>query len=125
MPAKLKYGNIGASGGKREGAGRKPNWFKVLCEKELKKDKAKAIRIIGEIARGEYEYDKPFNNDGEIIYGTTKPDPHEIIAAANFLRDSSFGKPAQDVQLKDMNGADISLILSMTEKTRKERGLDV
>lgn len=42
MPAKLKNGVIGASGGKREGAGRKPDAFKRWMKNLVHSPKARA-----------------------------------------------------------------------------------
>lgn len=109
MPAKLKHGVIGSMGGKREGAGRKPSWFKIACEEELKKDKHKAIKLIGRIARGEQTFEKVFNSDNGIVTAIIKPSASEIIDAAEFLRDSGFGKPVQALSGIDENGKNVPL----------------
>jgi len=116
----FKKGNPGGPGGPREGAGRKPNWFKKLCEQELAKDKAKGARLVGKISRNELEFERVFNHEGKVVRAKIGGTAAEIIAANEFLRDSSMGKPTQAIQHLDMDGVDL---LSLVRKAEEERGL--
>lgn len=120
MPRPFAKGNPGGPGGARPGSGRKANWFKELCEAELNKNKGEAVRLIGKIARGEAEFDKVFCSEGRVIKAPVAPAAGEIVAAAEFLRDSSFGKPTQAVEF---TGDTVVNLIDAIKAARSQRGL--
>lgn len=107
-------------GGARPGAGRKPSWFKELCEEEMQKNKAAGLRLVGKISRGEAEVEKIFSSEGRIIRAKTGPAPNDIIAANQFLRDSSVGKPVTAIEHTGEVGVDI---FDLIRRAEAERGL--
>lgn len=117
---KFEKGNKFGKGGARAGAGRKPSWFKELCEEELTKNKAAGVRLVGEISRGEAVVEKIFQFEGEAVRVETGPAPGDIIAANEFLRDSSVGRPAQAIEHTGEIGVDI---FDLIRRAEKERGL--
>lgn len=116
----FKKGNPGGPGGARKNSGPKPSWFKSLCEEEMRKNKARGIRLVGEISRGEAEFEKAFNDDGAILKANVKPSAHEVIAANEFLRDSAIGKPTQSVTVDATVGVNI---FEFVKEARQKRGL--
>ena len=121
MPGRpFEKGHKFAKGGKRAGAGRKPNWFKELCAEELEKNKAAGIQLIGKIYRGEADIEHASVSFGQVVKYTLKPSAQDSIAAGVFLRDSSEGRPAQAVNL----GGKVSLdIFDIIRRAEEERGL--
>lgn len=101
-------------GGKRPNSGRPPNWFKEFCEEELAKDQKKALRMIGKIARNEAKFERAFNDQGRIIKTTIGGSASDMIAATEFLRDSSVGKPTQEIEHKGNVGPAICEIVVKT-----------
>lgn len=121
MPTKhFEKGHKLARGGARKGAGRKPSWFKQVCEEQLAKNKIAGIKLVGEISRGSAVVEKVFQHEGDIIRADTKPSPTDIIAANEFLRDSSFGRPTQAIEHGGEIGVDI---FDLIKRAEKERGL--
>lgn len=93
---KFKKGNKGGTGGARAGAGRPPNWLRDLCREELLKNRAKGVRLIGDIHRGEAKFQRVFcSKDGDIVRAEIGPSETGIVAAAQFLADRAAGKPKQ------------------------------
>lgn len=114
MPAprhRFPKGNKLAKGGKREGSGRKPDWFKRFCEEELAKDEAKALRLIGKIARGEAKFERGFANDGRVTIVQIGGSASDIISAGEFLRDSSVGKAPTTVDHQSTGNKTFSIVI--------------
>jgi hypothetical protein len=117
MPSKLKNGVIGCPGGARKNAGRKPDWFKLQCQQIL--SSKKFLDFCQNVIDG-----NDITQAGAFGPVTAPATIKDRIRAAEFLRDSGFGKPAQAVALTDTNGADLSAVLTLTAQARSERGLD-
>jgi 2-hydroxychromene-2-carboxylate isomerase len=49
----------------------------------------------------------------------------DVMWAAEWLRDTGYGKPAQAIALTDTNGLDLGSLLSLTAQARIERGLEI
>jgi hypothetical protein len=108
--------NKEALGGAREGSGRKPDWFKRFCEAELAKDEVAALKLIGKIARGEAKFERAFNYEGRIIKTTIGGSATDVIAATEFLRDSSMGKPVQELEISKKVPPVFDIIIRGVEK---------
>lgn len=108
--------NKEATGGAREGSGRKPDWFKRFCEEELAKDEKKALRLIGKISRGEAKFERAFNYEGRIVKTTIGGSATDVISAVEFLRDSSLGKPVQEIEVSKKVPPVFDIIIRGIEK---------
>lgn len=115
MPAKLKHGVIGCPGGKREGAGRKPDEFKAKCA-ELASN-AKFLRWAEDVLTGEkveFAVDK---------LGAVVPIPADVNQRTYLwekLAAYGYGKPAQAINL----GGNVRIgFLDLIGKAERERGL--
>jgi hypothetical protein len=91
MRAKLKNGGVGARGGRRPGAGRKPDWLKVECQKIIEREKL--IQFLGDVAAGRV-MDNKVNNGVVIKVPASLADRR---ACAVELLDRGFGKAIQTV----------------------------
>jgi hypothetical protein len=97
MPAKLKHGVVGASGGARAGAGRKPSEFLEKCRQIASNPKyfAWAERVLA---------DEP--TEDRLIVVNNVPQIEKVRASAgekdrvwSSLAAYGFGKPVQSVEL--------------------------
>lgn len=75
-------------GGKREGAGRPPDWLKKKCASII--DKKKLVEFIGRVASGD-ETEPHVIKEGDII--DCAPSIHDRLKAVEMLMDRGFGKP--------------------------------
>lgn len=112
--------NKHGKGGARENAGRKPSWFKELCEEELEKNEAKGIRLVGEISRGEAKFKRVMHEAFKIVTIEVGPQASDIISANEFLRDSAVGRPTQAIEHTGAVGVDI---FDLIRRAETERGL--
>ncbi len=94
MPAKLKHGVIGASGGARKGAGRKPSEFLEKCRQIASSPKyfAWAERLISDEATEERVMP-----DGSIIKVRASAGDKDRVWSS--LAAYGFGKPAQPINV--------------------------
>lgn len=88
----FKKGHKLAKGGKREGAGRKPDWLREKCQ-NIVSDK-KIIERLAQIAAGEL-VDTTTTIDGRLI-PVPAPMAAQVKAAAELL-DRGFGKSVQTI----------------------------
>lgn len=94
MSGKLKNGGIGANGGARKGAGRKPEWLKEKCQKLLEDNKL--YEFLSDVAKGE-TFTMPGGEDGTIL----SPAPiRDRLKAVEIIMDRAFGKSIQPVDAK-------------------------
>lgn len=103
MPAKLKNGNIGAPGGKREGAGRPPDWLKARC----KEAGPEILEFLIQVATGA-DMEQVVNAAGETI--GVPAAVKDRIKAAEVILDRGHGKPNQAMELTGADGAELSSI---------------
>jgi hypothetical protein len=94
MPAKLKHGVTGAAGGKREGSGRKPDWFREACQKAL--EDAKGLEFMRDVAAGK-EFPQLATGEGEVL--ELPPPLKDRRAAVEWLADRGYGKAEQTVDM--------------------------
>jgi hypothetical protein len=93
MAAKLKHGVTGASGGKREGAGRTPDWLKAECDKIL--DRCELFKFLGDIIEGK-DVEQAVGDQGETI--SIPPAVRDRLKAAEMLLDRRFGRAQQTIE---------------------------
>ncbi len=94
MPAKLKHGVVGAPGGAREGAGRKPSEFLERCRQIASSPKyfAWAERLISDEAT-----EDRLMPDGSIIKMRASAGDKDRVWSS--LAAYGFGKPSQPVEV--------------------------
>lgn len=94
-------------GGKREGAGRKPDWLKTKCAGLV--DRNKLLEFVARVASGEETQtvvikSGPQNSSTEEIPCDTKDRLH----AVEMLLERGYGKPAQALEMSGPGGGPIS-----------------
>lgn len=94
MPAQLKHGVIGAPGGKRNGAGRKPDWLIAQCQ-EIVED-SKLLEFLASVVKGE-DVEQAVGDQGETI--RIPPAVRDRLRAAEMLLDRAYGKAGQPIEL--------------------------
>lgn len=103
MPAQLKHGVIGAPGGFREGAGRKPEWLIEKCRQAG----PKVVEFLIKVATGE-------NKEAAI---------KDRIKAAEVILDRGYGRPDQTIftaditELASLPATSIPLLIHALEGT--------
>lgn len=90
----LKSGAKPARGGKRKGAGRKPDWLKAKCANLI--DRHKLIHFIVAVANGT-ETEPHVTKDGEVIECAASI--HDRLRAVDMLLDRGYGKPMQSTTI--------------------------
>jgi hypothetical protein len=100
MPAQLKNGVQGSSGGPRPNSGRPPDWLKEKCKTIV--DRRELIEFLGRVAAGE-KVDRYVTEFGKSV--KVQASVKDRIAAVKELVDRGFGKPDQihDVQITFVN----------------------
>lgn len=97
----LRNGVKRANGGRREGAGRKPDWLKLTCQKILDKDKL--LQYLAGVAAGrEIEQQVVVVRDGrdshtEVV--DVRCSTKDRLRALEMILERGWGKPAQPVEL--------------------------
>lgn len=91
--ALLKNGNKQASGGKRENAGRKPDWLKEKCQKIV--DRIKVLEFLGDVVEGK-DVEQIVNDVGETL--RVPPPIRERIKASEILLERAYGKVKQELE---------------------------
>lgn len=99
MPARLKHGVQGASGGAREGAGRPTDWLRQKCREII--DKKAVLEFLGGVVAGE-NFEQVVNSDGEVI--ALPPPLKDRLKASELLLDRGYGKPGQSVEVTGADG---------------------
>lgn len=84
----FEKGHKFAKGGKREGAGRQPDWFRKRCAEIV--EKKKLVEFIGRVAAGE-EVESKLSKDGDVV--ELPVSIHDRLYASEMLFDRGFGKP--------------------------------
>lgn len=84
----FEKGNKLGSGGRREGAGRQPDWFRKRCAEII--EKKKLVEFVGRVAAGE-EVEHKVTKDGDIVEVAVSA--HDRLMACEMLFDRGFGKP--------------------------------
>lgn len=122
-----------AHGGKREGAGRKPDWYKRECERLIRSNRL--LERLGKLAAGKaIEVQTTQWVDGKKKKdGTPGPKVQKLITerhAAKFdtqiyavdkLMERAWGKPRQEIE--HIGGALEIDIVGLIQKAEEERGL--
>lgn len=85
------------NGGKREGAGRKPDWLKLRCQKLI--DRHKLLDYLARVAAGK-ETEQRSTKDGAV---TVEVSAHDRLHALEMLLDRGFGKASQPM-MHDVGG---------------------
>lgn len=97
MPAKLRNGVQGTRGGRRPGAGRPPDWFKMRCREIA--CSPKFLVWAKKVIEGE-PVETRLTQDGRLIM---MPAPVlSRLAMWESLADRAFGKPASIVEMGDL-----------------------
>lgn len=96
MPAKLKNGVIGAPGGKREGAGRPPDWLRQECQKHA----PNLIEFLAKVANGS-DVEQAVGAEGEVI--SVPAAVRDRIKATEILLNRGYGMPNQPLSGPDGN----------------------
>lgn len=92
-PENIKPG----TGGKRKGAGRKPDWFKEKCRKIATSDKV--LKFLQSVVEGEpIEEKRTLLPSGQTIKVMESASVDARVKAWNALMDRGFGKPEQELQ---------------------------
>lgn len=81
-----------APGGKREGAGRTPSWFREQCQKAI--EEAKGIEFARDVLAGK-DFPQLATGEGEVI--PLPPALKERIKALEWLTERGYGKPEQPI----------------------------
>lgn len=85
-------------GGKREGAGRKPDWLREKCARLV--EEKKIVDFVANVASGQYKQKVLVKQGPQNSFLAEVPcDVKDRLKAAEMLWDRGFGKPPQDVQL--------------------------
>lgn len=120
MPAKLKNGNMGAPGGKREGAGRKPDWFKAWVSKMLKDPKKR--KRLEKILDDADDAETIVNPMGVKVPMRAKADTY--LRALEWVANYDQGKPVQRVEGNFSESA-MAYLIQAVEENRRARGLSL
>lgn len=84
-------------GGKRPGAGRKPDWFKKKCQKIATSDKV--LKFLQSVVEGEpIEAKQKVLRNGEVKTVWESASVESRVKAWTALMDRGFGKPEQPVE---------------------------
>lgn len=100
MPAMLKYGVIGAPGGKRKNAGRTPEWLAAKCAKIV--DRKKLVEFLAKVASGE-DMEQVVTDKGEIL--RVPASIKDRIKAVEILLNRGFGKDVHPLEHHDESAA--------------------
>ncbi len=98
MDTRFQIGHKLAKGGRREGAGRKPDKFKKKLQKIV--TSAKALKFLVDAINGEHV--EPRVTQTGVIY--VPASPHVRHAIWESLHDRGFGKPVDVLQMQDKDG---------------------
>lgn len=96
MPFKKGHDTNRAKGGKREGAGRSPDWLREKCRAIFEKNKL--ADFMGDVAMGK-EFPQLATGEGEVL--PLPPSIKDRRAAVEWLADRGFGKVTQPVSGED------------------------
>lgn len=117
MPAQLRNGVKGAQGGKRQGAGRTPDWLKEKCKSLL--DKKRLIDFVGDVAAGEpvqaYFGSKDADGRQHKTEATVSADVKERLRAVEMLKEWGFGKSSQPIEHSGDIGSKLFIIRADTK----------
>lgn len=114
--AKFQKGHKFAKGGARPGSGRKPSWFKELCQDKMRKHKL--IEIAVNIAIGKPE-DEFITDQGECIPHRAKANVR--LEAIKFITEHGVGKPNQAIEHSGNTGG--VNIFQLIREAEAERNL--
>lgn len=90
-------------GGKRDGAGRKPNWLKERCQEIVERDKI--LEFLASVANGA-DVEQAVGGEGEVI--RVPAAVRDRIKAAELLLDRGFGKAPQSMEVTGADGDPLS-----------------
>lgn len=101
LPIKRKFKMANGHGGKRDGAGRNPDWLRAKCDEII--EKYDLMAFLGKVAGGE-NVEQVVTDQGE-----TLPVPASVkdrLRAAEMLLDRRYGKPTQSLEHSgEINGS--------------------
>jgi hypothetical protein len=92
-PGTFEKGN--KLGGKRENAGRPPDWLRTKCQKLL--EKHKLIEFVAKVAAGE-DIDQAINDNGECL--KIPAGVKERLKAVEMLKEWGLGKTPDNVDVE-------------------------
>lgn len=99
-----QYPRLKRNGGKRKGAGRKPDWLKAKCQALI--DKHKLLDLVANVAAGK-EQEPYVDKDGQV---TMVPVSWmHRLKAFDLLMERGFGKAVQAVDLGNSDGTPLSI----------------
>lgn len=90
----FKKRNKLASGGKRKGAGRAPDWFRQKCESIISRNKL--VEFMADVANGE-KVDRYVTEFGHVV--DVPASVKDRMRAVEFLSDRAFGKATEHHEL--------------------------
>jgi hypothetical protein len=99
-------------GGKREGAGRKPDWLKEKCKKLI--DRKKLLDYLARVAAGE-ETEERATKYGAV---TVAVSAHDRMHAIELLMDRGFGKALQAVEHSGSVATTFNIIIEGVDADR-------
>lgn len=120
MPARLKNGVIGAPGGKREGAGRKPDWFKAWVDRILHDPKKR--KRLEKILDDAEDAETLVTPQGVEVPTRARADTY--LRALEWVANYAKGKPVQTV-IEEVGESAKAFLIQAVEENRKARGLDL
>lgn len=117
---RFKTGNKHAPGGRREGAGCKPEWFKAKC-REICGSK-KAMQFMTDVVEGKAIEEKTLFSDGTETIAHVTPNAATRIKAWESLRDTGHGRPDVTTHITGTVGVNL---VDIIKQARGERGLPI
>ena len=109
-------------GGKRNGAGRKPDWFKEKCASIL--ERKKLIDFVGRVASGEETEQKVVvvrdGNEAHTEVEEVRASIHDRLYAFEMLANWGVGKPAQTMALTNPDGT--ALVMQVPFRDQGQAG---
>lgn len=115
MPAQLRNGVIGAPGGRRPNAGRKPDWFKRKL-RALASSK-EALKFLEDAIKGK-KIDVRVDKDGDVI--SVSPTVSARAEVWEKVHDRGYGKPVSLLEMQDGEGNAVMPAVVMLPPQRKK-----
>lgn len=110
-------GHKQAPGGAREGAGRKPDWFKERCRQIL--EETKALDFLASVIRGD-EIKPHISMTGDVAL--VPPDLEDRMKAIDRIKEWGHGKTPLPVRATDEDGEDIGGVILLPVQSSGKAG---
>lgn len=95
-------------GGKRDNAGRPPDWLKEKCKSLI--DKNNLLEFVSRVANGEERQTVVVKNGPNESFTEEIPcDTKDRLRAVEMLLDRGFGKPAQALEVGGADGGPLTI----------------